>query len=139
MGRKESTIEHPGVVAEIRGNTISVRILSVSACASCHAKGACRMAEMEEKHIEVEHPDPQSLHIGQTVTLSMVERSGHRAVILAYALPFAAMLATLILVGTVSDHQALAGLAALGILVPYYLILYLFRRRLSRYSTFRII
>jgi len=46
------TIIHPGIIERISGEKVFVRILSQSACSACHAKGACSVADAEEKIIE---------------------------------------------------------------------------------------
>lgn len=38
-------IEHEGIIDHIDGDTAHVKIDSVSACASCHAKGVCSAAD----------------------------------------------------------------------------------------------
>lgn len=62
-------IQHPGKVIKIENNDITVEIIAVSACASCHAKGMCTMSEMKEKLIQVKRPENRTLEIGETVTL----------------------------------------------------------------------
>ncbi|GAO30252.1 hypothetical protein JCM15548_12511 [Geofilum rubicundum JCM 15548] len=46
-------IEHQGIVDEVTDKGIKVKIISLSACASCHAKGACSVSDMEEKEVNV--------------------------------------------------------------------------------------
>mgnify|MGYP003469568791 CR=1 FL=1 len=46
-------VEHTGVVESCDGQMVLVRIEQQAACASCHAKGACSVAEKEDKIIEV--------------------------------------------------------------------------------------
>ena len=46
-------IEHEGIIEQIDGDVAHVKIDSISACASCHAKGACSAADQEEKYLDV--------------------------------------------------------------------------------------
>lgn len=97
------------------------------------------MSEMEEKLIDVPHKDTAQFKPGQEVTLVMEARIGWIAVLLAYILPFVLLILTLIAVYALTNDQGLAGLSALGILVPYYVLLYGYRHRLHLNSGFRII
>ena len=45
----KNTIEHDGIVTQVAETFIIVTIQSQTACAGCHAKGACGMSEMALK------------------------------------------------------------------------------------------
>lgn len=139
MEQRRELITHPGIVIKCADGMLRVRISSASACSSCHAKGSCTMTEMEDKIIDVPVRDTDTFELGQQVTLAMDARTGWLAVLLAYVLPFVILLLILIIVLALTDNQGAAGLAALGILAPYYFLLYVFRRRLRLSSRFRII
>ena len=57
-----------GVVEEIDNDTIKVNITSISACQSCHAKGACSVANVQEKTIEI--PSKANYKPGQQVMIT---------------------------------------------------------------------
>ncbi len=46
-------VKHPGVVVKTGPDEVEVMILAQSACAACHAKGACTMADMKEKMVKI--------------------------------------------------------------------------------------
>lgn len=125
-------IEHPGIVAEIRNDVVVVKVLQVSACAGCHAKGACSMADMEEKEIEVEHYTGPPLRTGQQVTLQMKHSSGKRAILMGYLVPFFLLMTVLISGSFFIREEGLLALVSIGALVPYYALLYHFRDRLKK-------
>ncbi len=129
---KEAIVEHPGMVISVERGVIMVKILQVSACAGCHAKGACSVADMEEKMVEVEDYAGDELAIGQQVTLIMKRSSGNRAIVLGYLLPFM-LLITVMITGSyfISSEGALA-LISMGSMVPYYLLLYHWRDKLKK-------
>lgn len=137
MSAREN-ITHPGVIDSISDDSVFVRILAKSACSSCHAKGMCSVAEIEEKIVEVKKEDGRGFAEGQEVTVSMQKSLGGKAVFLGYLLPFLILIGTLILVLSLSGNEGLAGLSAIGILIPYYLGLYLLRDKLKRTFSFRI-
>ena len=47
------TIRHQGIVENINGTHLQVRIVQTSACASCSIKGHCSSADTKEKLIDV--------------------------------------------------------------------------------------
>ena len=53
----KNTIEHDGIVTQVAETFIIVTIQSQTACAGCHAKGACGMSEMALKSITTEKPN----------------------------------------------------------------------------------
>ena len=44
-----NTIKHLGIVENIQGSHLSVRIVQTSACAACSAKGHCSSADSRTK------------------------------------------------------------------------------------------
>jgi len=138
MSKKDSEIQHSGTIQKIDGNSIYVRILVQSACASCHAKGACTVADMSDKIIEVFHRSPDQYKVGESVTVSMKQSLGNQAVMYAYFLPFLLVLATLIAILSLSDNELLAGLVSLSILVPYYTGLYFLKDKMGKVFRFEL-
>ncbi len=53
---------------------------------------------------------PDKYNVGDSVTVSMKQSLGNRAVFLAYFLPFLLVLATLIAVLSLSDNELFAGI-----------------------------
>jgi len=131
-------ITHPGIVEEITGNSIFVKILAMSACSSCHAKGMCSVAEMEEKVVEVGRDRKKDIKEGQEVIVTMKKSLGGKAVFLGYIMPFLLLIGVLLLVLNLSGNEGLAGLSAIIILIPYYWLLFIFRDKLKRTFSFRI-
>ena len=121
------TITHPGIVENIEEDKISVKILAQSACSSCHAKGVCSVADVEEKTVMVKSFNTKNLSPGDRVTVRMERSLGKKAVFLGYLLPFILVMATLILMVSLTSNEGLSALASLLILVPYYLGLYLLK------------
>ena len=130
-------IEHQGIIEHIEGDVAHIRINSVSACASCHAKGACSAADQEEKYLDVPLDGAAFKH-GDSVYVQVAKKLGIRAVALGYFLPFLVLMLVLILLTAAGIPELKAGSLALLTLVPYYLLLYLFRKRLESTFTFSI-
>ena len=131
-------ITHPGIVEEITGDRVFVKILAMSACSSCHAKGMCNVSEVEEKVVEVKKDPQRDFTLGEEVTLVMKKSLGSVAVLLGYVVPFFLMIGILILVLFIFDDEGLAGLSAILILIPYYWLLYVYRSKLKKTFSFMI-
>lgn len=137
MAKRIKTVEHLGWIKEINSDKIVVNILSQSACAGCHAKGACGLSDVEEKLVDVYKPH-HNLKVGESVKVILRQSMGFQALFLGYVMPFLAMLIVLIVLTSMNISEAKAGLASLAILIPYYFILYLFKDRISNHFTFEI-
>ena len=60
-------IKHQGIVENINGSHVMVRIVQTSACAACSAKGHCASADTKEKMIDVISNDASSYQPGDRV------------------------------------------------------------------------
>ncbi|MFO8001178.1 MAG: SoxR reducing system RseC family protein [Marinilabilia sp.] len=129
-------IEHEGIVEQADGNHVKVRILNQSACASCHAKGACTAADMQEKIVEAycDH----TLSPGEKVILIGESKLGLHAAWWAYILPLMLLLATLFTTFAITRNENIAGLLSLGILVPYFLTIKLFYSKFLKTFSFTV-
>ena len=132
------TIRHAGIVRKADDQKIYVSIVAQSACASCQVKGACNITGLNEEIVEVATPPGSDYKTGDRVNVSMEKSLGARAVVLGYLLPFVLVLATLIISLEITSNQGIAGLVSLGILIPYYLVLYLNKNLMKRTFVFRI-
>ena len=130
-------IEHEGIVEEINPQHIKVRIVNESACASCHAKGACTTADLQDKLIDV-YQSISNLSVGQKVMLLGKKSLAPKAVLLAYVFPLILILATLIIAFYATNNELLAGVLSLAILIPYFAIIYFLKDKLERTFSFSI-
>ncbi len=130
-------ITHQGVVEQINGKQVRVKIISQSACSACHAKGACTASDTSEKIIDAITP-LSTLKIGDIVTISTQQSTGSKAVFLGYGLPFLVLLTVLIAFKVTGYSETLSGLISLASLAPYYFVLYLFRNKIQKSFQFEI-
>jgi sigma-E factor negative regulatory protein RseC len=130
-------IEHEGIIDRIEEGVAHVKINSVSSCASCHAKGVCSAADQEEKYLDV---PLQGANYGQgeIVRVQVAKHLGFRAVALGYVYPFLLLMAVLIAFSIAGTPELRAGSYALISVIPYYLILFLLRKRIGSAFTFSI-
>jgi sigma-E factor negative regulatory protein RseC len=133
-----ATIIHPGIVERVDDKKVLVRILSQSACSSCHAKGACTVADLKDKIIEVDRAGEGEYAPGDEVMVTLSESLGKKAVVLGYVLPLIILVASIIIFLSLLNNEGLAALLSILMLGPYYLVLYFFRNRLRKEFRFRI-
>lgn len=126
------TITHPGIIKNLSAFKAEVSIITNSACASCEAKSSCSISETKEKIIEVSLSSGETYKSGQHVMVEMKQSIGTWAVLLGYFFPFLFVLLGLIVFTSIGTDEGLAALFSLGLLVPYYLVLYLTRSHIKK-------
>ncbi len=133
----KSPIEHKGFIEKVSDHSVIVKIISESACAACHAKGACSAADMQNKEIEVMGKYPGFV-IGEMVNLIMAQSMGFKALLLGYVYPFILLFSGLLLFSNAGIPELISGLLAIGLLPPYYLVLYLLRNKIKKSFNFSL-
>ena len=123
-------ISHPGVVSKISKDRVEISILGNIHCEACNAKSACGVSETETKIVEVPNND-NSLKINQQVEIVLRNSLGLKAVFYGYVLPFL-LLFVVLFVSSIYIKEWQAGLLALFVLIPYYLILYFNEKTLKK-------
>ena len=131
-----NVISHTGIIDSIEDGMVRVRIVQHSACSSCKVASMCNSAESKEKLIDVRHGASDTLHVGDSVTVMAAQAVGTKAVIIAFVIPLVIMLATIAIVMRLTGSEASAAASGITIMLPYYVVLYLFRSRLERELTF---
>ncbi|MFV0366642.1 MAG: SoxR reducing system RseC family protein [Mangrovibacterium sp.] len=130
-------ITHEGIVKRITADTIVVGFVNKSACAACHAKGACSASDMQDKEIEV-RKSSIPYRVGERVNIVGKTSQGFLALFYAYLLPFLILLALLITGISLGYGEGTSALVALGSLLPYYFVLHLCKDKLSEKLEFEI-
>ena len=95
------------------------------------------MADVREKEVEIDHFIGKYIP-GQEISILLQESLGFKALVFGYLLPFILMLVVLIAMFTLTGNELMAGSLALGILVPYYIMLYFMRGRLKKIFKFEL-
>lgn len=136
----DKVVEHSGIVTRVEENKVQVSLVNVSACASCHAKGICTVSEADQKVIDINNfaAISDQYQTGESVKVSFQQSVGFKALFLGYLLPFLLLFITLIATWAITANEALSGLLALGVLLPYYLTLKLVKNRIDKTFTFTI-
>ena len=130
-------IDHEGIIEHLDDDVAHVRINSESACAACHAKGVCGAADQEEKYLDIPLNGIE-YESGEPVRVLVARRLGFKAVALGYIYPFLLLMTVLIILTVAGINELKAGMFALLSLLPYYLGLFLARKRIESSFTFSI-
>ena len=133
-----NTIKHLGIVENIQGSHLSVRIVQTSACAACSVKGHCSSADSKDKIIDIIDTAAASYQVGENVMVVGETSMGMQAVALAFIIPFVLLIFTLFLFMALIENELYAALLSLTVLVPYYYILWLNKTRLKQKFSFTI-
>ena len=129
-------IKHAGIVKQNSGKSVTVSISATSACSGCHAKNSCNISGAEEKLVEIN--GSYNVSQGDIVTILMKQSLGYRALLFGYLLPFFIILLTLITMSSMNFSELSTGLVSLATLLPYYSILFIFRKKVNEKFTFSL-
>ena len=133
-----NTIKHLGIVENIQGSHLSVRIVQTSACAACSVKGHCSSADSKDKIIDIIDTAAASYQVGENVMVVGDTSMGMQAGALAFIIPFVLLIFSLFLFMALIEIELYAALLSLAVLVPYYYILWLNKTRLKQKFSFTI-
>ncbi len=137
MSSQAKTVQHFGKVQEISLNSIKVAIQGQVSCAGCQAHTVCGSADFGSKFVLVQRQN-HSFIVGDDVRVTMLQSIGFWALFMGYILPFIVVLVALIIFTVMGFNEGLSGLISLGLLVPYFVFLYLFRDKISKRINFDI-
>ena len=130
-------IEHNGIIYKIDVNWIQVMIVQQSACGDCYAKGTCTVSDKQEKIIDVENSDSSFL-VGEKVILFGKQSIGLQAVFLAFVIPFVLIISTLLVLQLIVINESVSGAISILILMPYYVTLSFFNKKLKSKFKFEV-
>lgn len=130
-------IYHTGLVKSVSGSNVKVEVLAESACKSCGVSDSCEVSGMKQKEVDVQVIE-QNYKAGEQVSIILTEKQGMTATFLGYIFPFVLIFIVLFLANRYTDNEVIIGLLALGILLPYYLILYLLKGQIKSEFGFKI-
>lgn len=133
-----SQIFHDGIIKQVNEQTLFVSIISTATCASCQVKGACSASDMKEKIVVVKRTADREYQVGEKVEIAINQSVGTWAVLLGYVFPLIVVVVALIIFTNMMDNEGTAGLLSVGLLIPYYGILYLTRKMTADSFEFKL-
>ena len=136
MGQK---IVHQGIVDSLSDEGVRVRIVQSAACGSCKVASQCHISEQKTKLVDVRMAQADGLKVGDAVRVAATTQMGMKAVVLAFVLPFLLMVGVVFVVSLFTRDEPLMALCGLGSLIPYYIIIYACRKKISEKIAFEIV
>jgi positive regulator of sigma E activity len=130
-------IAQKGTVEKVAGHLVKVSIHRDTACGHCHARGFCEMGGRHKTIIE-SSDFTNGLKTGDHVEVIIEQRQGNKAVLFAYLIPFVLLMSILLIMQGIGAREWVTGLVALTSLVPYFLLLYFFRKKIKRTFSFSV-
>jgi positive regulator of sigma E activity len=131
-------VSHKGRIVSVGNGKVSVQIVSESACSACHAAGLCGASESRKKIVEVPVLGNASYSVGQEVEVCLARKMGLKAVLLSYVIPLLILMILVLSLSRFGLGELACGLASIGGIAVYYLILYLCRDHLAEGYVFYI-
>lgn len=131
-------ISHTGRVESITPDTITVGIVSESACSSCHAASLCGMSELKKKSVCVPATLADDYSVGEEVEVVLKASMGHKAVWIGYCIPLVVLLAGLLGAFAAGLSELVSGLVGLVAVAAYYFVIWLMRDKLRNVYDFCI-
>lgn len=135
--QSKEIIKHQGIIKEKHGRHLKVEILQVSACGSCEARKHCYASEVANKIIDV-YTDNTRHQTGDRVTVQLRQDLALKALLIAYMIPFITMLLVLMLSYVTTKNELISGLMAIATLIPYFILLSVFKKKLQRMYSFSL-
>lgn len=133
-----NTIRRQGIVEDINNNSLFITIIKTSDCAACSVKEHCISTKSEKNLIVIATKNASSYNIGDDVWVIGEWVMGVKAIVMAFVLPFVILIISLFVFIGILQHELSAALCSLCLLIPYYYILWLCRKRLEKTFTFSV-
>jgi positive regulator of sigma E activity len=134
--KSPEVIQHDGVVWEVGKDYVSITLSSDTACSGCHAESLCNISGKQDKTINI--TGSYDVSPGDNVKVMMQKAMGYKAVLLGYMVPLLIVIISLAILVSLGVRELIAGLGSISMLVPYFLILLLFRDKIDRSFTFSL-
>lgn len=132
-------LETSGIIKEIKNKNLFVEITINEACHSCNARKDCVIGSTPSTRIiEVTNHNNDKLQIGNTVTITMQTRTGLKAVLIAYIVPFLLFLSCMSTMSYYNVSELKIGIYSIATIAIYYVCLYSLRSKIKKAVTFSI-
>lgn len=127
---------HEGKVVQITDACVHVQITINEACQHCKSKKSCMVFNARERIIDVNCSNSQDYKIDEIVDLQIKTSIGLKAVLFAYVIPFIVLAGTIFVGVNIISNDLFVVLIAFGILIIYYFLIYLNRKKINQIFTF---
>ena len=123
MSQDHNQVCSQAVVKEVQDSYIIAEIVVQSACAACHAKGACGVSERKQEKLKIDLPNPEIFTVGEVVSVEMKQTLGMKAVVIAYLFPFIVLALGLFVTYALTKQELISVGVSFGLTAIYYFII----------------
>ena len=135
---KAEQIIHLGKVLSVDSSVGSIEILLEDGgdCGSCPAAKLCNHGPKSENKVVVMSDD--TFEVGEKVRVVGTEMMHRKAIVLALVCPCLLQIATMVMVYLLTLDESVAALSGLGLMLVFFIVLYVCRNRIAREFVFRV-
>lgn len=123
-------VEHMATVTRLHSGSISVELLPGQNCQGCGIAALCRPKGEKKMVLNLKVDGSSTFSVGERVRLVANERSTWRAIWVGLVLPCILMCAAVTGSLAAGIDQTLSAWGGVAVIAIYYVILYIFRKRL---------
>lgn len=123
-------------ITKIENGELHLSICRAEACGACKAQSACASSGGGKEIVVAD--DGSGREVGDEVVLRVNRSQGVFAVVIAYLVPVVVVVGLLVILQSIGVREIVAGGAALGALVLYFVLIRIFRGRFETELTIEI-
>lgn len=123
-------------ITKIENGELYLSICRAEACGACKAQSACASSGGGKEIVVAD--DGRGREVGGEVVLRVNRSQGVFAVVIAYLVPVVVVVGLLVILQSIGVREIVAGGAALGALVLYFVLIRIFRGRFETELTIEI-
>ena len=138
MSQDHNQVCSQAVVKEVQDTYIIAEIVVQSACAACHAKGACGVSERKQEKLKIDLPNPEIFTVGEVVSVEMKQTLGMKAVVIAYLFPFIVLALGLFVTYALTKQELISVGVSFGLTAIYYFIISKLKDKFEKEFVFSI-
>lgn len=133
-------IEHSAIITKIdrRNGILTVRIDNPDECGDCPAKKLCDTNGDTSNLVNIKTNDTARFKIDDIVTVRGTEKMHHKAIMYATVFPCIILVATMVGIYLLTGNQLASALSGIGILIVFYLVLWLCRNKIAHEFIFTV-
>lgn len=131
-----SEITHEGIVQSTDSKSVTVELVPNISCTGCAAARSCNPSGNDKKIVKVD--GYYNVSRGENVVVAMKQSLGFSALFLGYLLPLICVVVTLIILVSLSFSELFSGLLSIAVLIPYYILLFVFRKVIGKKFSFTL-
>jgi sigma-E factor negative regulatory protein RseC len=125
-----SQISHDGIIQSVENDSVTVLLSPGVSCSGCQAEKSCGMSMNSAKVVKIS--GSFKFNPGDKVDVLMKISQGYLALFFGYILPLLLVVISLVTLNTIHADELISGVISIGVLIPYYIVLWFCRNYFGR-------